>query len=288
MPGRRVVIGWVAVATLAAGAPLRAQTEVPADSGSSRQTLFETRDLYWAAGFAAVAAVAVPLDGRIQSASQRPALQANRIISRSSVGARLLGHPGAVILGSAVYAGGRLSGNDNAARLGLHTAEAVLVGNFITGTLKYVAGRKRPYASPGHPDDFKLFRGFKGDSVRSFPSGHTTSAFAAAAAATAETGYIWKEGKPFVGGVLFTAAGIVGLSRMYHNAHWASDVVVGAAIGSFVGWKVVRYSHEHPSNNVDRFFLGRQDARSPAAPRRARSRTLGGIAIPITFSIPAP
>ena len=47
---------------------------------------------------------------------------------------------------------------------------------------------------------------------------------------------------------------------MYNNAHWASDVVLGAAIGTFTGLKVVRYSHIHPDNAIDRFFLGRSAA----------------------------
>lgn len=297
MHARQVVIGWVAAATLAAGVPAHAQTQTaPADSGGSKVGLFETRDLYWAAGFVATAAALAPLDRQIARTSQRPALQANRILSHGSVGARLLGSPGAIILGGAVYGAGRASGNHHMARLGLHTAEAVFVGDMITGAIKNVAGRKRPYLSPDNPYDFRLFRGFKGDSVRSFPSGHTTSAFAAAAAATAETGYIWKEGKPYVGAVLFGAAGIVGVSRMYNNAHWASDVAIGAAIGSFVGWKVVRYSHQHPSNTVDNLLIGGPDANrengAPAtsrAPGRTRARGLfGGAGIPITFSIPAP
>jgi hypothetical protein len=43
---------------------------------------------------------------------------------------------------------------------------------------------------------------------------------------------------------------------MYHNNHWASDVVLGAAIGTFSGLKVVRYSHAHPDNKLDKFMLG--------------------------------
>ena len=31
--------------------------------------------------------------------------------------------------------------------------------------------------------------------------------------------------------------------------------VLGAAIGAFSGWKVVRYSHDNPDNPVDDFFL---------------------------------
>jgi hypothetical protein len=42
---------------------------------------------------------------------------------------------------------------------------------------------------------------------------------------------------------------------MYNDKHWASDVVVGAAIGTFVGQKVVRYHRTHPGNRVDRWLL---------------------------------
>ncbi|CAN5290810.1 hypothetical protein BH20GEM2_BH20GEM2_18280 [soil metagenome] len=40
------------------------------------------------------------------------------------------------------------------------------------------------------------------------------------------------------------------------NRHWASDVAAGAAIGTFSGWKAVRYSHSHPGNEVDGVLLG--------------------------------
>jgi len=100
-----------------------------------------------------------------------------------------------------------------------------------------------------------------------------------------------------VGPVLFGLAGVVGVSRMYNNAHWASDVIVGAAIGTFVGWKVTRYAHDHPTNSVDNFFLGRPKdddggtggtAAGSRSGSRSRSRTLPGGGIPITFSIPVP
>jgi membrane-associated phospholipid phosphatase len=169
------------------------------------------------------------------------------------------------------------------ARVGLHTAEAVFIGDLITGGIKMVAGRKRPYLSPDDPYDFRFMRGLRGDSLRSFPSGHTTSAFAAAAAAPRRSGFLGKQSKPIVGTVLFGAAGIVGMSRMYNNAHWASDVAVGAAIGSFVGWKVARYSREHPTNSVDNFFLGRPkddgDGTSSTA-SRSRARSILGAGIP--------
>ena len=55
---------------------------------------------------------------------------------------------------------------------------------------------------------------------------------------------------------MYGGATLVGLSRMYNNAHWASDVALGTAIGTFSGIKVVRYSHGHSNNFVDRWLLG--------------------------------
>ena len=95
------------------------------------------------------------------------------------------------------------------------------------------------------------------------PSGHTTAAFAAASAVTSEVGAHWPRHQKVVGFTLYSIAGLVGLSGMYNNQHWASDVVVGAAVGTFSGWKVVGYTHAHPNNPVDRFLLRTRVAPSP-------------------------
>jgi membrane-associated phospholipid phosphatase len=90
----------------------------------------------------------------------------------------------------------------------------------------------------------------------SFPSGHTTTAFAAAAAITSEARRMSPKSLPYVATLTYGGATLVGLSRMYHNNHWASDIALGAAVGTFSGLKVVRYSHAHQDNLVDRFVLG--------------------------------
>ena len=48
---------------------------------------------------------------------------------------------------------------------------------------------------------------------------------------------------------------MVGAARMYHNVHWASDVALGAAIGTFAGRKLVQFNHAHPDNILDRTIL---------------------------------
>jgi len=51
--------------------------------------------------------------------------------------------------------------------------------------------------------------------------------------------------------VFYGGATLMGLSRIYNNQHWASDVLGGAAIGTLIGVKVVKYTHSHPGNPID-------------------------------------
>jgi membrane-associated phospholipid phosphatase len=62
----------------------------------------------------------------------------------------------------------------------------------------------------------------------SFPSGHSSAAAFAATLLTA-----W-DGKRF-GGLWFTLAGVVGVSRAYVRVHHASDVVGGLVVGRLLG-----------------------------------------------------
>jgi membrane-associated phospholipid phosphatase len=87
---------------------------------------------------------------------------------------------------------------------------------------KVVAGRERPSATD-NPFEFKMF-----SSNASFPSGHTTAAFAAADV-FAEQYPTWTVIAP-----VYVAATAVGVSRLYANQHWASDVIAGALLGTAV------------------------------------------------------
>jgi len=62
----------------------------------------------------------------------------------------------------------------------------------------------------------------------SFPSGHASTSFATAM--VLQEHYGWKVGLP-----AFLAATYTGVSRIYANQHWASDVVFGAAVGMASG-----------------------------------------------------
>jgi hypothetical protein len=60
----------------------------------------------------------------------------------------------------------------------------------------------------------------------------------------------------FVVPILYTAALIPPLSRIYRDQHWASDIVAGAFLGTLLGNKVVSYAHSHRRNKLDKWLLG--------------------------------
>lgn len=240
-------------AALAAPAgPATAQIDPTGDPGP----LFDSRDAWVAGAYLGVGALAFPFDQPIAVAIRDSALQEVPALRSTARAFDLIGFPGSLVLSGGLYGVGRLGGFDEMADVGLHMGEAVVIGEVVTYTIKFLAGRARPDISPDDPFDFQLGRGFEWeDRYRSFPSGHTTAAFAVAAVAAHEIERIHGGNDLLIGLVTYGPASLVGLSRMFGNRHWASDVVFGAAIGAFSGWKVVRYSHSHPDNPVDDFFL---------------------------------
>jgi membrane-associated phospholipid phosphatase len=259
-------IGLAAV--IVAGAA-HAQTEIPQakpDSATVRahKKLFNDRDLVVAAGFTAMTLILTPLDKQLAHQLQDSSLQAHQFLKEASKGVEVIASPGAYYIGSSMYLLGRLAKKPRIADLGWHGTEAVLMGEIASFTIKGLVGRARPLVSIDRPGDFQFGRGFGSQRWRSFPSGHSTTAFAAAAAVTDETTLWWPRSTWIVGSVMYGGATMVAVSRMYHNRHWASDVAVGALIGTFSGKKVVRASHSNPKNPIDRFMLGGYIAPSAA------------------------
>jgi membrane-associated phospholipid phosphatase len=268
---------WSAIAIATSAGQVAAQTPMPGDSVHASKTLFTYRDAALAAGFVGLTLAMFPVDKQAAGNLQNPNTQANKFLKNASTGVAFLADPGSIIIGVSMYGVGKLGHWRNVADLGLHGTEAVAISGGFTLLLKGVAGRARPFVtSDTNAHDFSFGRGFSSGRYSSFPSGHTTSAFAVAAVVTSESQRWWPHQTWLVAPAMYGGATLVGLSRMYNNQHWASDVVLGAAIGTFTGIKVVRYSHGHPTNMIDRFFLG--PALAPATgprPGTGKGVTLG-------------
>jgi membrane-associated phospholipid phosphatase len=107
-------------------------------------------------------------------------------------------------------------------------AASVISAGLITPTLKKVVGRARPHTAQG-AFDFSPFK-----NQHSFPSGHTTQAFAVATVIAEHYDEAW------VKWLSYGTATAVGYSRIHQDRHFLSDVLAGALIGHLVGKTVVR------------------------------------------------
>ncbi len=109
---------------------------------------------------------------------------------------------------------------------GLLAAESFILASAFVRVPKYLFGRARPdsgadvsqwdFQGPGHGN--------------SFPSGHTIAVFSVASVIANQ--YADTKWVPVVA---YSVAGLTGLSRIYDNRHWASDVFVSAVWGTLIG-----------------------------------------------------
>src|ERR1700730_18426902 len=134
-----------------------------------------------------------------------------------------------------LYLVGVFSDNAKARETGLLGAQALIDGVVLFEALKLATGRERPSAGDGHGH---FFRG--GDS---FPSGHAMESFALASV-IAHT----YRNKKMVPVLAYGLAALVSASRLSDRQHFASDVVVGGAMGWFVGTYVFR-THQKASGS---------------------------------------
>lgn len=223
---------------------------------AARVPLLTSGERRTAAAFIMAALAVVPFDRKLASQFERDAMHRNSAVASGFDAARVLGDPGVFLLAAGTYGVGLLSHRAGVADAGLHVTESIVLGGLVTNALKPTVGRARPNAVPG--GGAHVFHPFRdGGAYRSFPSGHTTAAFAAATAVGAELsrsryGQAHPRGAMAIRTALFGVAGIVGVSRMYHDAHWGSDVVMGAAIGTVVSHALVRRQHAGARGWLDR------------------------------------
>ena len=117
---------------------------------------------------------------------------------------------------------GRQATNDDRAKAVAFDAfvSSLIASKVITPALKQAVGRDRP----NEADDASSF-----DGGSAFPSNHATQAFAVASVIAAHYDSRW------VDAAAYGLAGLVGISRIYDDAHWLSDTVAGAVIGTATG-----------------------------------------------------
>ena len=146
----------------------------------------------------------------------------------------------APFLNAALVAGVEHERWDVGWRLLVLDAETLLVATTVTLSLQHLVARERPFVQECRANP-SLADCSVGSKYQSFPSGHTTAAFAAVALECFHHGYLdtahtgWSAAACPVTAV---AATITGVLRIAADRHWATDVLAGAAIGGLVGYAV--------------------------------------------------
>jgi len=119
--------------------------------------------------------------------------------------------------------------------------QAVLYNHITVGALKFAFSRARPYEQEG-VRDFDILE----DSHTSFPSGHTSTAFALV------TPWVMYYDHPASYG-LYALPAAVGIGRIADGAHWLSDVTTAAVIGTYWGYYLSKKHMDikNDNDNID-------------------------------------
>jgi membrane-associated phospholipid phosphatase len=221
-----------------------------------QKTFFVKRDLV-ATGIAAGAAVAVSgFDLRVARWVRSADVQGDSSRRKLVDELTRINETPLMLAALATYGVGRVAGSHTTADVGLHTLEALVLTTSVSQVVRGVFGRTRPRVSLEDPFDFRPGTGFTGFETRSFPSLHTAAAFATATALVGEIRVRRPAAVKVAAPLLYGAAVVPGLTRVYLDQHWASDIVAGAFVGALLGSRVVSYAHSHRRTRLDRVLLG--------------------------------
>lgn len=207
-----------AVALLVVAQPLAAQDPVP--DSLRRRAPAKPIIRVWEAGIVVgLTAGAMAIDQSLRNSVQahRSGFKDDLSNFGNAFGEKYYVYPGLVVSTLA----GRVFHSKTLERVSWHALESTVLAGGVALVLKSAIGRRRPDVIPHDAFNFGPFT-FKDNS---FPSGHTTVAFALATSLAGETKDHWSD-------VLFySLATLTGFSRVNDDKHWLADTVFGAAVG---------------------------------------------------------
>jgi hypothetical protein len=193
----------------------------------------QRRDTKWAipAGVGFMALVTTDRISGDEMAKFDRQLKASRIVSNAG------SVYGLGTVAGAFYLFGRRRNDDRARETGLLSAEALVDSVIVESGLKEITQRARPMAGRERSEFF--------DGGNSFPSGHSTQAWAVATVIANEYG-----DRRAVRIAAYGVATAVSVARFTGRKHYLSDVVAGSALGYAIG-KYVYTTHHRKSLDSD-------------------------------------
>ena len=143
-------------------------------------------------------------------------------------------------LTSAILLGGVIAQDSKLVDTARLMSESFLITGAFTTFGKVLFGRSRPFMEKG-PHDFHFFEYRMRNRFLSMPSGHSSSIFSVMTVIANQYPHWW------IRLPAYTFCVSVALQRIDAHQHWASDVIVGGAIGYWVGKTLVN-KHKKSSN----------------------------------------
>ena len=202
----------------------------------------------WTVPLAFVGAAMLGTDTAIERHVPTSPTTVSRATTASNAGAALL-----VGSGAAMFLWGQLAHNEDQRETGLLAGEAAIDALAEAEAFKYMMGRERPFVGGGRG---RFFQG--GDS---FPSVHSSVSWAVASVIAHEYP------GPLTQILVYGLAGGVSASRIVGHKHFASDVLVGSALGWYTGRQVFRAHSRYSSTEIAQwgtFTKGEDLGRDPS------------------------
>ena len=211
--------------------------------GYLRQPAQWQQEQWWTlGGIALLTATAIQYDESVRddfAANQSP--QGDRLAALGNGWGELQSLGGVTLL--SLYLAGKVNVDPELEQLSAHALEAVVISGITTGTGKLLLGRLRPSASDSSAE--------WGQGGMSFPSGHTTMAFALSTVLAEDTDHPSPGRRIF----FYSLASLTAYARMYDQKHWLSDTMAGAAIGINAGLYVVHRHRQSPAEERTQMML---------------------------------
>jgi membrane-associated phospholipid phosphatase len=222
---------------------------------------FSEKQWDWALPSLLIGGVLIKADGSIEKhvPTSKNTVSHGVTYSNAGVAALAAGGGGLFLLG-------HLQHDDQKRETGILAGEAA-IGAFVdTEVFKYAAGRERPFTGSGTG---RFFTG--GDS---FPSTHAAVSWAIASVIAHEYP------GPLTQLLAYGMAGSVSAARWAGQKHFASDVIIGSALGWYMGYQVF-HSHSHYSDaeiaRYGTFYKGEEEEFSPLR----NPRNMGSSYVPL-------
>lgn len=139
------------------------------------------------------------------------------------------------------YGIGAIAKDTRLKNMSLATLQSFIFAEVASAGIKVLTCRDRPDANSQQPtaNSQSWLGPFATFESTSFVSGHATRAFALA---TTVAGFYPE--KKWIGIVSYSLATMTSLGRVISKEHWTSDVIVGAALGYFIGRGVVKFNEK--------------------------------------------